>query len=656
MARPPKSLLKDSHPELAKQLVDKTLLPTLSTGANAKVEWECEYGHRWFARVYNRTNAKNKTGCPVCDGKLVVVGINDLATTDPDVAMLAVDQDMTHQVTRFSNKKMRWRCAHGHEWDAPPSRLTAQGSRCPYCSGRLASPGESDLATLRPDLASELVDVSLATVLRPGSHKLVKWRCKECGYVWQALVDGRAAGHGCPRCSGRVLTQGVNDFATLHPEYVSGMVHPELATEIGQASDTKVEWRCSHNPAHTWFALPSNRLKSAVEAGCPICDNKIVVAGENDLATTHPLLAAELVDRSLGRVLPAGSGKKVEWCCEKGHVWVTTPSHRTGAQATGCPVCNPTGRSNVEEELACVIEQLVAPRQVLRNCKDILPGRMELDIVVPDSHIAIEFNGVRWHSEDLGKDRMYHRNKLRMAREAGYTLFQVWEDDWNNKRDIIIRMLATKLHAVSNISSVVEDFNGLWVERLYARNLSFDETHSHEASAFLSANHVQGRVAARHFCLRDDDGRIRALLSVRSPRNNARMRRADGVWEIQRYATCGQVVGGFSRLVKHAEETLLSEHISLREWVSFSANDVSDGTMYRVCGFEIEKELPPDYRYVGEKTGWLRRPKESFQRKNFRERDDLLWDESWTEREAAQKNGLLRVYDSGKVKWRKIVQ
>jgi hypothetical protein len=54
-------------------------------------------------------------------------------------------------------------------------------------------------------------------------------------------------------------------------------------------------------------------------------------------------------------------------------------------------------------------------------------------------------------------------------------------------------------------------------------------------------------------------------------------------------------------------------------------------------------------------TGWVRRPNESFQRRDFREHDELLWDESWSESYAAKENGLWRIWDSGKIRWVKDV-
>lgn len=161
---------------------------------------------------------------------------------------------------------------------------------------------------------------------------------------------------------------------------------------------------------------------------------------------------------------------------------------------------------------------------------------------------------------------------------------------------------------------------------------------------------MQGAVTATlHLALVDGDGDIRALLSARSPRAQSRTRRADGTWELVRFATCGEVPGAASRLLAHA--TALLRPQGLTRWVSFSANDVSDGGLYERLGFRRDGDVRPDYRYFGHLTGDVRRPKESFQLRRFRDDPTLVCEDGWTEARAARENGLSRVWDAGKVRW-----
>src|SRR5699024_1019022 len=146
--RPASATLRQAFPDVADQLVDQSLGDTLAKGSSSRVEWQCPNGHRWHAVVYNRTASKNPTGCPVCAGKLIQPGVNDLATLRPDVAALLKDQSLATTLSQFSNKKVELRCTVNpqHTWNAPVSRLTKQGSGCPVCSGRVPETGTSDLA------------------------------------------------------------------------------------------------------------------------------------------------------------------------------------------------------------------------------------------------------------------------------------------------------------------------------------------------------------------------------------------------------------------------------------------------------------------------------------------------------------------------------
>lgn len=189
--------LIDSHPDIASELVDQSLGSKWAGGSDKRVEWECRHGHRWFAKINNRT--VNKTGCPVCSGRAVIPGVNDIATTDPLIAAQLVDSSLARTVSRGSDRSTQWECVNGHRWTTRISHRIS-GSGCPVCLGRKVTAGVNDLTTTHPDVASTLVDGSLATALTHGSSVRTDFAC-QCGFMWAALVHNRTAGHGCPRCA-----------------------------------------------------------------------------------------------------------------------------------------------------------------------------------------------------------------------------------------------------------------------------------------------------------------------------------------------------------------------------------------------------------------------------------------------------------------------
>jgi len=102
-----------------------------------------------------------------------------------------------------SNKKVWWKCEKGHEWQATIDNRN-NGNGCPYCSGRFAVKGENDLQTVNPILAKEW-NYEKNGNLKPedfkaNSGKKVWWKCS-LGHEWQATIDHRNNGSGCPICA-----------------------------------------------------------------------------------------------------------------------------------------------------------------------------------------------------------------------------------------------------------------------------------------------------------------------------------------------------------------------------------------------------------------------------------------------------------------------
>ena len=171
-----------------------------------------------------------------------------------------------------SNKKVWWKCNKGHEWQSKISHRN-NGIGCPYCSNQNVLKGYNDLQTLNPILANEW-DYDKNGEITPdmvtlGSTRKVWWKCSE-GHEWQAVINNRSKGRGCPYCSGRYAIKGKNDLKTVNPtlakewnyEKNNGLTPAELLPN----SDKKVWWKCSNG--HEWQATIGSRNKGS---SCPIC-------------------------------------------------------------------------------------------------------------------------------------------------------------------------------------------------------------------------------------------------------------------------------------------------------------------------------------------------------------------------------------------------
>jgi hypothetical protein len=321
-----KEPLSVTHPELAAQ-ADGWDPTTLTAGSNKKVGWKCERGHTSSAVVASRSRGGS---CPICANKQVLPGFNDLATTNPELAAQADGWDPT-TVTAHSRKKVGWRCALGHQWISSLD-VRSSGGGCPVCSNRQVLPGFNDLATTNPELAAQ-ADGWDPTTVTAGSDVKAGWRCEK-GHLWNAVLSSRSSGVGCPTCSGRKVLPGFNDLATTNPE-LAAEADGWDPTTVTAGSGVKVVWRCVQG--HRWQISPNGRTRFLLsKAGCPICSNKKVLTGYNDLATTNPELAMQA--DGWDPTIVIGSSRKMNWRCEQGHTWKSSVSNRK--QGKGCPVCS----------------------------------------------------------------------------------------------------------------------------------------------------------------------------------------------------------------------------------------------------------------------------------------------------------------------------
>lgn len=338
------------EPELSKEWNNQkngNIVPQMfKRDSHKKVWWKCKKGHEWEAVIESRTKGR---GCPFCSGRRAIAGENDIATLYP---FLLEEWDWDRNIDVFpstllpqSNKRVWWRCKKClQSWEAPVYNRM-KGSRCPFCAGRRAIPGKTDLETLYPNLLEEWDYVD--NIIKPsevtsGSAKRIVWKCENCGNKWIAPICRRVAGAGCPYCSGRRIERGKNDLLSKYPslcqewDYEKNSLFP---SDVGCKTSKKFWWKCKEC-GNSWQSTSYNRIRGN---GCPYCSSapKYAIEGKNDLETVFPEIAKEwCYEKNIGilpRKVTCHSPKKVWWKCNKGHTWKASISHRT--EGTGCPFC-----------------------------------------------------------------------------------------------------------------------------------------------------------------------------------------------------------------------------------------------------------------------------------------------------------------------------
>ena len=92
-------------------------------------------------------------------------------------------------VSYGSNKKVRWKGMCGHTWVAI-IKNRANGHGCPVCTGNTIEAGINDFASLSPEIAAEWSEKNHDKPSNFTNHSphLAWWKCRKCGYEWQARV------------------------------------------------------------------------------------------------------------------------------------------------------------------------------------------------------------------------------------------------------------------------------------------------------------------------------------------------------------------------------------------------------------------------------------------------------------------------------------
>jgi hypothetical protein len=321
--------LATTHPDIAREMY-RSDPSKFSSGSGKKVEWKCDQNHIWTSSIYNRI----KNGCPHCHirFKNIVVGQNDLATTHPDIARQADGWDPT-TVTAGSGEKHRWKCGKGHTWITSVGKRTSKDPRnCPVCSNQKVLVGFNDLGSTYPQIAKFAFGWNPATVVA-GSNSKKRWTCSR-GHVYENSIARVVAGAECSVCKNLVVQAGVNDLLTTNPK-IAAEANGWNPQEIHIGSHKKLQWRCKLG--HEWIAVVRSRPKN----GCPVCGNRVVVSGFNDLQTHFPELAKEADGWDPSKFAFATT-KRVDWKCAEGHRWRSTIKNRSQL-SRGCPTCAISG-------------------------------------------------------------------------------------------------------------------------------------------------------------------------------------------------------------------------------------------------------------------------------------------------------------------------
>ena len=622
-------LLSDARPDIRSEWAPENSVEfnTISTGSHKLFKWVCSNytDHVWEASAASRM----RSGCPYCANRRVFAGFNDLASQYPHLAAEWSPSNLVSpsEITPGSDKKVEWICSEHpeHIWTAYVYSRT-NGSGCPYCANKKVLPGFNDLATTHPELAKEWhpQNSTQPNEISYGHDKNVRWICvTNPEHVWSAKPVDRVGGNGCPFCSGRRAHPGETDLSTIRPDIANYWSYKNITTaqDVTTTSTKEVLWVC--DKGHEFVSQVQYRTRGSVFT-CPVCSNKQILSGFNDLATTYPDIAKEWSPNNAfsASQVTFGSEVRVEWVCSKNpnHVWEAVVYSRT--KGSGCPHCS-SNTSKGEADIQDYLSSLGIPtEEIVRSSRKIIPNA-ELDIYLPKHNLAIEFNGTYWHS-DIFVSKEYHKQKTSMCAERGIQLIHIWEDDWRLRQRIVKQLLKNKI--------------GLKDEKtVFARKTKVRVADKHELVTFFNENHILGYTTGTYYLLLEAASNVVVAAMILT-------RRGD-VLTLDRYATSCNVPGGHSKLISWVEK-----NIEYKTLVTFADLSISNGDLYEKTGWTTDKVLKPDYMYV---IGNKRVHKFNYRKERFKRDPNLKYDPNMTETELAALNNIPRIWDCGKIRYTK---
>ena len=293
----------------------------------------------------------------------------------------------------------------------------------------------------------------------------------------------------------------------------------------------------------------------------------------------------------------------------------------------GCPKCGVT-ISKHENEIFDFIKQYCA--DVEQSNRSIIKP-YEIDIYIPSLKIGIEYNGILWHSTKYKEDKNYHLNKLNLANAAGIKLIQIFEDEFENNKELVFKK-------IQHILGV-----GEFSMKVPGRKCKIREIENYVANEFLTKNHIQGYVLSTIHIGAFFNEKLVGVMSFK------RERCGSDKWELTRFASDNdcicQGVGGklFTYFVKNYNPSYIKSFAD-RRWTIDEKNNI-----YIKLGFNFDGYLNPDYKYFNPIDGIKRQHKFGFRKQKLHRLYNLPL--SMTETEMTEKLGYTKIYDCGLIRY-----
>jgi len=288
-----------------------------------------------------------------------------------------------------------------------------------------------------------------------------------------------------------------------------------------------------------------------------------------------------------------------------------------------CPICFPKnhGISNGEKELFNFIESIEL-LEINENCRNII-SPYELDIYIPSKNIAIEFDGLYWHSEEYKKNKNYHLNKTKLCEKQNIRLIHIFEDEWIFKKDIV----KSRLKQILNVNNL---------KKIHARKCQIKEISLKVKNEFLNKYHIQGEDRSSIKLGAFHENELISVITFSKESKNIK-----DVYELNRFCSNYNyhIFGIASKMLTH-----FKNNYQWKEIFSYADRRWSQGNLYKKIGFELDSVTESNYWYI-RNHDYIR-----IHRFNLRKRPEEPKDiPEWILR---SKEGYNRIWDCGHYKFK----
>ena len=284
-----------------------------------------------------------------------------------------------------------------------------------------------------------------------------------------------------------------------------------------------------------------------------------------------------------------------------------------------CTICNPINSGQSQEEKLIIDWLKELGLEVIERDRSL---GIELDIFIPHLRIAIEYNGLYWHSE-LYKDKSYHLNKTEICNKNGIRLIHIWEDNWLYKKEIIKSILVNSFKLNTN--------------KIFARKCKIVTVNSKSKDIFLDKNHIQGKCQSSINIGLEYNGELVSLMTFGGRSINSK-----NDFELIRF--CNKininVVGSASKLFSY-----FIKNYDYKSIISYADISNFTGNLYKLLGFNYSHRSEPNYWWVVDGNRYHRF---TYNKKRLIKEGG---DPNITEVEIMYKRGYFRIFGCGQDKY-----